>query len=76
MITYKKRATKTPETETATAQRVVTEMLAEIEKNGEAAVREYAKKLDKWEGDFVTTKAQLEENARSVPAQVRKDIDS
>jgi len=75
MITYKKRATKTPETETATAQRVVTEMLAEIEKTGEAAVREYAKKLDKWEGDFVTTKAQLEENARSVPAQVRKDID-
>ena len=47
MIKYLKKATKTPETETATAQGVVTEMLAEIEKNGEAAVRAYAKKLDK-----------------------------
>jgi len=75
MTTYLKKASKTPESETATAQRVVTEMLAEIERNGEAAVREYAKKLDKWEGDFVVGKAQLAENAKRVPAQIRKDID-
>jgi sulfopropanediol 3-dehydrogenase len=75
MSTYLKKATKTPETETATAQKVVTEMLAEIEKNGEAAVREYAKKLDKWEGDLIVTRAQLDENARSIPDQVKKDID-
>ncbi len=75
MITYKKRASKTPESETATAQKVVSEMLAKIEANGEAAVREYAKQLDKWEGDFIATKAQIEENARRVPAQVKKDID-
>jgi sulfopropanediol 3-dehydrogenase len=75
MVTYLKKASKTPETETATAQKVVAEMLAEIEKNGEAAVREYAKKLDKWEGEFIATKAQLAENAKAVPAQVRKDID-
>ena len=75
MTTYLKKASKTPETETATAQKVVTEMLAEIEKNGEAAVREYAKKLDKWEGDFIVTKAQLAENAKRVPEQTRKDID-
>ncbi len=74
-IKYLKKATKTPETETATAQGVVTEMLAEIEKNGEAAVRAYAKKLDKWEGELVVTKAELAENAKNVPAQVRKDID-
>ena len=75
MTTYLKKASKTPETETATAYKVVTEMLAGIEKNGEAAVREYAKKLDKWEGDFLVSKAQLAKNAESVPAQVRKDID-
>lgn len=74
-MTYKKRASKTPESETATAQKVVSEMLAKIEANGEAAVREYAKQLDKWEGDFIATKAQIEENARRVPAQVKKDID-
>jgi sulfopropanediol 3-dehydrogenase len=75
MINYLKKASKTPETETATAQGVVNEMLAEIEKNGEAAVRAYAKKLDNWDGEFIVTRAQLEENARTVPAQVRKDID-
>jgi sulfopropanediol 3-dehydrogenase len=75
MINYLKRASKTPETETATAQKVVVEMLAEIEKNGETAVREYAKKLDKWEGEFIATKAQLAENAKAIPAQVRRDID-
>ena len=75
MIKYLKKADKTPETETATAQKVVTEMLAEIDKNGEAAVRAYAKSLDKWEGEFVATRAQLDETARAIPESVRKDID-
>lgn len=74
-ITYLKKANKSPETETATAQGVVTEMLAEIERNGEDAVRAYAKKLDKWDGDIIVTKAELAENAKAVPEQVRKDID-
>ena len=75
MIKYLKNADKTPETETATAQKVVTEMLAEIDKNGEAAVRAYAKSLDKWEGEFVATREQLDETARAIPESVRKDID-
>ena len=75
MIKYLKKADKTPETETATAQKVVTEMLAEIDKNGEAAVRAYAKSLDKWEGDFIATREQLDETARTIPESVRKDID-
>jgi len=75
MTTYLKKASKTPETETGTAYKVASEMLAEIEKNGEAAVREYAQKLDKWEGEFIATEAQLAENTKTVPAQVRKDID-
>ena len=56
--TYLKTASKTPETETATAQKVVTEMLAEIERGGEAAVRDYARKLDAWEGEIVLTRRQ------------------
>ena len=75
MIKYLMKASKTPETETATAQAVVTEMLAEIEKNREAAVLAYAKKLDQWDGDPVATKAQLAANAQAVPEQVKKDID-
>lgn len=75
MITYLKKATKTPETETGTAQAVVTEMLAEIEKNGEQAVLDYAKKLDKWDGNPIVTKAQIAEVAASIPDDVKRDID-
>jgi sulfopropanediol 3-dehydrogenase len=74
-ITTLKKASKTPETETATAQAVVTEMLAEIDKDGEAAVRAYAKKLDHWDGDIVLSRADIQARAAEVPAQVRKDID-
>ena len=74
-IRYLKKANKTPETETATAQKVVTEMLAAIQQDGEAAVRHYAKTLDQWEGDFIVTRAQLDANARQVPDKVKQDID-
>jgi sulfopropanediol 3-dehydrogenase len=73
--TYLKKASKTPETETATAQKVVTEMLAEIGRNGEAAVRAYAKKLDGWDGEIVLTRAEIERRKAEVPAAVKRDID-
>jgi sulfopropanediol 3-dehydrogenase len=73
--TYLKRASKTPETETATAQKVVSEMLAEIGKNGEDAVRAYAKKLDGWDGEIVLTRAEIDRRAAEVPAAVKRDID-
>ena len=73
--TYLKKASKTPETETATAQKVVADMLAEIEKNGEAAVRAYAKTLDGWDGEIVLSRAEIDRRAAEVPAQVRRDID-
>ena len=74
-VTYLKRADKTPETETASAQRVVSEMLHQIQTHGEAAVRKYALDLDKWHGDIVVTKEQIDDNARNVPEQVKQDID-
>ena len=49
-ITYLKKASKTPDSETATAQSVVTAMLTEIAARGEDAVRAYAKSLDQWDG--------------------------
>jgi len=71
---YLKKAEKTPETETGTAQRVVTEMLARIEAEGEAAVRHYAKALDNWDGPIVVTRDEMDARAAEVPAQVRDDI--
>ncbi len=74
-VTYLKKAGKTPETETATAQKVVTEMLAEIDARGETAVRDYARKLDQWDGDIVLTRAEIDARTAEVPPQVRQDID-
>ena len=72
---YLKKASKTPETETSNAQQVVVEMLANIEKNGESAVREYAKSLDKWTGDIVLTQDQINKIISEVPSLVKQDID-
>jgi sulfopropanediol 3-dehydrogenase len=74
-ITYLKKADKTPDTETAAAQSVVNDMLAAIGQEGEAAVRRYAKTLDKWDGEFLVTPQQLADNAAQVPAGVKRDID-
>lgn len=74
-LEYLKRASKSPETETGTARRVVEEMLAEIERRGEAAVREYAAKLDHWNGDIVMTPEAIERRVKDVPADVRRDIE-
>ena len=44
-VTYLKRATRTPESESGGAQRVVAEMLADIEARGEQSVRDYARQV-------------------------------
>ncbi len=74
-LTYLKKASKTPDTETATAQKVVNEMLATIERGRENAVRDYAKSLDKWTGEIVMTEAAINAALRDVPASVKRDID-
>lgn len=72
---YLKKAAKTPETDTAEARRVVEEMLSDIRARGEAAVRDYARKLDKWEGEIVVSPAEIDRRTRDVPGPIRKDIE-
>ncbi|ODT37827.1 MAG: histidinol dehydrogenase [Lautropia sp. SCN 70-15] len=74
-IQYLKKATKTPETETAGAQEVVEAMLAEIDARGEQAVREYALKLDKWSGEIVVTSQEAERRTRDIPDSIKRDIE-
>ncbi len=73
-ITYLKKAEKTPETESAQAQAVVSEMLGRIEAEGEAAVRHYAQALDKWDGPIMVTREEMDTRAAEVPDQVKDDI--
>ena len=74
-IEYLKRAAKSPASETATARRVAAEMLAEIGRDGEAAVRRYASKLDEWTRDIVGTAEEIERRTRDIPADTKRDID-
>jgi len=74
-ITYLKKAAKTPETEADNARKVVEEMLANIEKNGEQAVRDYSRKLDKWDGAIVVTPEEIERRTRDIPDSVKRDIE-
>ncbi|MEW5708764.1 MAG: histidinol dehydrogenase [Pseudomonadota bacterium] len=74
-IQYLKKASKTPETETGAAQEVVGKMLAEIERRGEQAVREYAQKLDQWTGEILVSAEEVERRTRDVPAQIKRDIE-
>ena len=74
-IEYLKKAAKTPETESAAAQKVASDMLADIESRGEAAVREYAAKLDRWTGEIVVTADEIERRTRDIPATVKRDIE-
>ena len=59
-IEFLKRASRSPESETGAARGVAEEMLAQIERRGEAAVREYAAKLDHWTGEIVVTPEEIE----------------
>lgn len=71
---YLKTATKTPQTESAAAQRIAGEMLADIEARGEAAVRDYAAKLDHWTGEIVVPPQEIERRTRDIPPAIRRDI--
>jgi sulfopropanediol 3-dehydrogenase len=74
-IEYLKRASRTPETESAHAREVAAAMLTDIETRGETAVREYAARLDGWHGDIVVSPEEIERRADEVPAAVRQDIE-
>jgi sulfopropanediol 3-dehydrogenase len=74
-ITYLKKAARTPDTESGNARRVVEDMLGEIERRGEAAVREFAEKLDRWTGDIVVGAEEIERRTAGIDAATRRDIE-
>lgn len=74
-VTYLKKASKTAETETETARRVVGEMLARIESGGEEAVKGYALELDRWSGPIVMGKDDIARRLRVVPDPMKADIE-
>jgi sulfopropanediol 3-dehydrogenase len=74
-IEHLKRASRTPQMQSDAARDVAAAMLTDIEARGEAAVREYAKKLDRWTGEIVVSPAEIERRTRDIPATVKRDIE-
>lgn len=73
-IQFLKKASKTAASEENTARTVAQEMLAEIARRGEGAVREYAAKLDHWNGEIVVSQEEIERRTCDVPESVKADI--
>jgi len=74
-IHYLKKAAKTPETDSAEARKVVDEMLAAIRAGGEQAVRDYARKLDKWEREILVSPEEIERRTAAISPHVKRDIE-
>lgn len=69
-----KKALKTAESNSAKIRSAVNDILPDIEKKGEVAVRELAKKFDNWEGEFILSNEKKQRLIESVPAHVKEDI--
>jgi sulfopropanediol 3-dehydrogenase len=74
MAVYLKKAVKSPTTDQEKVRTLVSEILEDIRKRGETAVRELAAKFDNWNSEFILSKDRIQEIVTSVPQQVKDDI--
>src|SRR5438067_909929 len=50
-------------------------MLADIERRGETAVREYAQKLDQWSGEIIVAPDAIERRTQDIATSIKRDIE-
>ncbi|SDJ77911.1 histidinol dehydrogenase [Aliiruegeria lutimaris] len=73
-VTYLKQADPRPAAENNDIRDIVRIMLANIERDGEQAVRRYAEQLDGWRGDIVLSDASRAAACARVPDEMKADI--
>ncbi|EFL88739.1 histidinol dehydrogenase [Ahrensia sp. R2A130] len=73
-IEYLKKADITSQTDSAETREIVQNILNGIEAGGEDAAREYAAKFDKYDGNVVITREEIEAAAAKVPQKLKDDI--
>ncbi len=71
---YLKKAEKTAEADQQSVRAVVETMLAELARDGEVAVRKFARDLDKWDGDIVVSPEVRRAASGLVPDRLKDDI--
>ncbi|MGB7756508.1 MAG: histidinol dehydrogenase [Salinisphaera sp.] len=73
-IRYLKKASHTSSSGESQTRSTVLEMLEKLENGREQAAIAYARELDKFEGDIVVSRDQIDAAADHVPQQLRDDI--
>lgn len=73
-VTYLKKAPLTSATDAGDVQAVVREILDAIEAGGDDAARSYAAKFDKYDGNIVLTRDEIDAAAAKVPQKLKDDI--
>ena len=75
MRTYLKKASVAPQGRRPEVEETVRRMLADIEARRDDAVRDYARKLDKWDSPvFRVPEARIAEVARTLPETFKEDF--
>jgi sulfopropanediol 3-dehydrogenase len=76
MITYLKTAANEPTAADPKVRDVVSEILLDVERHGEAAVRRYSERFDGWAPDrFVVRREEIERRGAAVSDDLRGHID-
>ena len=73
-VEYLKQAKLTPKSDAGETKKIVEDILADIEAGGDAAARKYATKFDKYDGNIILTKEEIDEAIAAVPEKLKQDI--
>ncbi|MGI9475878.1 MAG: histidinol dehydrogenase [Hyphomicrobiaceae bacterium] len=73
-IEYLKKAPKTSQSDAGDVRDTVQKILNDIESGGEAVASEYAAKFDKYDGNIVLTRDEIDAAAVAVPQKLKDDI--
>ncbi len=71
---YIKKASKTPETDDHKTQAAVQDILNDIAKRKEVAIKELNKKFDKYDGEVIVSKEKIEEAIKKVDQKTKDDV--
>lgn len=73
--TYLKKAPLHAQSDASETQKIVRDILADIEAGGDEAALKYAAKFDNYDGDILLTQEAIDAATALVPEQMRKDIE-
>ena len=73
-VQYLKKADLKSDSDASNTQEIVKGILDDIEAGGDEAAMRYAAKFDKYDGNVVLTRAEIEAAAAQVPEKLKQDI--